>query len=129
MHPTSAYKDYLRVVDLGVGMHVCGNVLYVLCVDNMLPDSPSTNMVNLWNANDQLYHEMDTSSQCPHLSVNSFCDPTKPHADFPLLKGKWANTRHPAPILATIWKRHMRDSNRNDSHVTILLDKLVAFCF
>ena len=127
MHPISAYKDSLHVVDLGVGMHACGNVLHLLCFDNMLPDNPATNMEKLWNDIDKLYHERDTSSQFPHLSCRSFCDPETPHADYLLLKGKGARNRHLAPILASIWKRHMRHQNGNDRHVERLPDKLGAF--
>ena len=75
MHPRSAYKDSLHVVDLGVGMHVCGNVLHFMCFDKMLPHTPATNMEKLWNDIDKLYHERDTSSQFPNLSLGSFCDP------------------------------------------------------
>ena len=41
--------DSLHVVDLGVCMHVGGNVLHDLCYDGMLPNNAATNMGNVWN--------------------------------------------------------------------------------
>ena len=55
MHPTSAYMDSLHVVDLGVGMHVCGNVLHLLCYD-VLPNTPAASMQFVWKEIDRLYH-------------------------------------------------------------------------
>lgn len=43
MHPMSSYMDYLHVVDLGVAMHLCGNVLHLLCYD-VLPGTAAANM-------------------------------------------------------------------------------------
>ena len=130
MHPMSLYMDSLHVVDLGVGMQVCGNVLHLLCYDGMLPNTPAVNMQYVWKEIDTLYHERDTTSQFPHLGLSSFCDPSKPHADFPLLKGKGAHIRHLVPILALIWRHHMRrhsDIHRKDRHVEKLIDHLVLF--
>ena len=126
MHPKSTYMDSLHVVDLGVAMHVCGNVLHLLCYD-VLPGSAAANMLRLWKDIDRLYSERQTPSQFPHLDLRSFCDPGKPHADFPLLKGKGAQIRHLVPILAMIWRQHMRDDKRDDQHVEKVLDHLVHF--
>ena len=41
MHPKSLYMDCLHVVDLGVAMHVCGNVSHLLCYHG-LPHSQQT---------------------------------------------------------------------------------------
>ena len=67
------------------------------------------------------------SSQFPHLDSKSFCDPAKPHADFPLLGGKGAQIRHLVLILAMIWRQHMRDDERDDKHVEKVIDHLVSF--
>ena len=112
-------------------MHVCGNVLHLLCVENMenSQGSPEHKMEQLWKEIDKLYHERNTSSQFPHLSLNSFRDTDKPHAHFPLLKGKGAQIRHVVQIIALIWKCHMRHSNeyRNDRVFDKVLGSLVAF--
>ena len=44
MHPNSLYIDSLHVIDLGVATHVCGNILHVLCYDDMLPSNPGANV-------------------------------------------------------------------------------------
>ena len=105
---------------------VCGNVLHLLCYD-VLPNTPAANMQFVWKEIDRLYHERNTTSQFPHLELRSFCDPSKPHADFRLLKGKGAQVRHLVLILALIWRQHLRRGNRNDRHVEKLLDHLVLF--
>ena len=43
MHPMSLYMDCLHVVDLGVAMQVCGNILHLLCYD-VLPRTHAANM-------------------------------------------------------------------------------------
>ena len=126
MHPKSAYMDSLHVVDLGVGMHVCGNGLHVLCYD-VLPNTPAANMQFVWKEIDRLDHERNTTSQFPHLELRSFCDPSKPHADLPLLKGNGVQVRHLVPILALIWRQHLRRGNRNERHVEKVLDHLALF--
>ena len=129
MHPKSLYMDCLHVVDLGIAMHVCGNVLFLLCYDDMLPHTAAANMDYLWKEIDKLYHEFDVTSQFPHLGLANFCNPVSPHADFPKLKGKGAQIRHLVPLLAVIWKEHMRDGNRqrHDRLVEKVLDSLDCF--
>ena len=46
MHTLSLYMDCLHVVDLGVAMHVCGNVLYLLC--HRTATGSSTHSANIW---------------------------------------------------------------------------------
>ena len=106
MHPKSLYMDCLHVVDLGIAMHVCGNVLFLLCYDGMLPHTAAANMDYLWKEIDKLYHQFDVTSQFPHLGLTNFCNPISPHADFPKLKGKGAQIRHLVPLLAVIWKKN-----------------------
>ena len=126
MHPKSLYMDCLHVVDLGVAMHVGGNVLHLLCY-HVLPHSAAANMDQMWKRISALYKDLGTTSQFPHLTLSNFCDPAKPHADFPVLKGKGAMIRHLMPILALIWREHMRADHRNDKFVARLLDDLVSF--
>ena len=126
IHPMRSYMDSLHVVDLGVAMHLCGNVLHLLCYD-VLPGTTAANMSSVWQEVSRLYGDRDTSSQFAHLDLRSFCDPAKPHAGFPLLKGKGAQIRHLAPILALIWRQHIRPDNRYDMHVEKVLDNLVLF--
>ena len=111
MHPKSLYMDSLHVVDLSVAMHVCGNVLHLLCYD-VLPGYANASMLRLRNPIHRLYQERQTQSQFPHLDLRSFCDPVKPHADFPVLKGKGAQIRHVVPILVMILRQHMRDDKK-----------------
>lgn len=58
MQPKSTYNDSLHVVDLGVGVHACGNLLRLLCVDNMLPSRPSTDIGQASKEVDALYLEI-----------------------------------------------------------------------
>ena len=127
MHPQSLYMDNLHVVDLGVAMHVGGNVLHLLCYGGMLQNTAAENMKQLWGEISQLYDRYGTTSQFPHLGLRSFCNPDSPHADFPKLKGKGAQIRHLIPILAIIWSNHMDVGNRHDQHVKQMLEHLRMF--
>ena len=126
MHIKSSYKDSLHVVDLGVAMHIGGNVLYLLCYQN-LPGSPSDNIAQVWGEVGEIYKARLTTSQFSLLSLNSFCDPRSPHADFPLLKGKGAEIRHVMPILWTIWRKHMKPDTEYDRHVERVLKHICKF--
>ena len=126
MHIKSSYKDSLHVVDLGVAKHIGGNVLYLLCY-RMLPGSPLNNITQVWGEVGEIYSGQQTTSQFSHLSLNSFCDTSSPHADFPLLKGKGAEIRHLMPILFVLWQRHMTSDSDYDRHVERLLKHLCKF--
>ena len=94
----------------------------------MLPNTAAVNMDYLLTKINKLYHGCNASSRFPHLRLhNAIKDPTRPHADFQKLSGKCAQIIHLVPLLALIWKDHMRDRNRYDMHVEKLLASIHSF--
>ena len=104
MHVLSQYKDTLHVVDLGVSMHVAGNVLWLL-VFELLQQDPQRNMAQVWGEVQLLYKERETSAQFSFIGIKNFCKEDSPGSTYPLLKGKGADILHLIPILLTIWRR------------------------
>ena len=127
MHIMSQYKDALHVADLGVTQHVCCNVLWHLCCTDMLQGNPTENMAQVWADTAELYGRRGTSSQFSHMLLNTFCDPKGPRASYPLLKGKGAEARHLVPFLRTVWHRHVKQDNRYEGHIGLVIDSLHAF--
>jgi hypothetical protein len=129
MHVMSQYKDALHVGDMGVTKHACGNVLWLLCYTDVLGEGmrPADKMARVWGEICDLYKARGTSSQYSHLSLASFCDPEKPRADYPVLKGKGAEMRHLLPILKTIWAKYARSVIHYEQHVLQVLNRLHSF--
>jgi hypothetical protein len=127
MHIMSQYKDALHVADLGVTQHICGNILWHLCYTDMLKGTPTENMAQVWGEISDLYWARGTSSQFSHMTLNTFCEPEKPNAKYPHLKGKGAEARHLVPILRTLWHVHARPGNRYEGHIGLCIDSLNDF--
>ena len=90
VHIKSQYMDTLHVVDLGVARHIGANLLWVLSFTNILTGSPEQHIAQIWGEVQHLYRERATSFQYSYIDLHSFCDPSKPRSDIPLLKGKGA---------------------------------------
>ena len=126
VHIKSQYMDSLHVIDLGVAMHIAGNVLWHFTYTDILPGTPQQRLANIWSDIQQLYTERNTSSQFSNLTIKNFCDPLKPKADYPLLKGKGAEVRHIIPMLSTLWARHKRN-DQYERHINALLQRMSSY--
>lgn len=122
------FGDVLHCVDLGVSLHVCGNVLWHFCFTDLLPGrNPQEKLYRIWAEIDGEYSSQQTSTTLGGLHLHNFCDPASPGSDYPLLKVKAAEARHLVPILSVIWARHCREDIEYEQHISRVLGHLTTF--
>merc|ERR1712139_313337 len=56
-----------------------------------------------WSLICEYYREFGTKEQFNNLSIASFCDPEKPHAHWPRLKGKGIETKDLVAAVKGVW--------------------------
>lgn len=121
------FGDILHCVDLGVALHVCGNVLWHLCYTDMLPGAhPPSKCKAIWGEILAEYKRQHVHDKIDSLSIHRFCDSDRPAADYPVLKAKAAMARKLVPVLQVVWQKHCRDSEY-EQHVQRVLDNLKIF--
>lgn len=81
--------DELHVLHLGVSQYTLGSVLFVL-VYEVLTGRDAEKMSIVWNGICEYYRVAKSECQFTNLTLWSFCDPTRPHAKYPALKGSGA---------------------------------------
>ena len=99
--------DELHVKHLGTSQNFIGSVLAKLVFD-IMPDSPSENMSEVWGKICEYYRRYNPRNQYTNLMVASFCDETKDH--FPKLKGKGAEVKDVLPAVRWAWNECARGS-------------------
>ena len=113
-------RDGLHVVCIGILPHLLGSVFWLFCFTDVLGamfDSASSRMDYVWAQIDKLYKSRRTSCQFTFISLRSFCDPSSPNADYPILGGKAAELRHLVPIVLSIWQQFYRPRMQFESWV------------
>lgn len=94
--------DELHVMHLGTSSWMAGSILWVLCY-LCLPSTPEENMKNIWKVIVDTYRTSDAKTQYSNLTLSSFCDPKKPKAEYPKLKGRGAEVKDLMPCLLAVW--------------------------
>ena len=105
--------DELHVFHIGSTMYFLGSVLWLL-VYRLMPSNPVKNMEMLWGLIQEYYSEHSVSTQYSNLSLSSFCNPDKPRAKHPKLKGRGAEVKHLVKPLWVIWNKYRRAGNEED---------------
>ena len=98
--------DVLHILHQGVLLHFFGSILHTL-VYYELPGTPQRNLQVIMKRISELYDDIspDATSRVRSLTLKSFCDPTAPHAHYPVLKTsavKAAEAKSLAPIIASL---------------------------
>ena len=109
--------DELHIMHLGTSMYFLGSVLWIICFEH-LGGSPDDNMNTIWGDIAKMYREIKTPCQFTNLTVNSFCDKTKPSDHYPKLKGKGAEVKDLVLPLSKIWSLRKNNSKQRN-----LIDK------
>ena len=118
------HKDTLHTLEFGPTAHIIGNVLWHFAFTDILAgESAEKRMDTLWGLVCERYRMRKQKITIDRLVLASFCDPTKPNADFPLFKSKAAEAKHLLPILADIWRERARPSDY-EQHMVRVLDHL-----
>jgi len=81
-------------------------------------------MNNLWQQISDYYSKFAVSTQFSNLTLGSFCNPAKPAADYPRLKGRGAEVKHLAKPLLAIWEKIRRPGNIEDGRIFLALRSL-----
>ena len=77
----------------------------------------SRGQLRLWGEIAALYRERKSPTQFSSLGLSSFCDPDRPAADYPKLKGRAAEVKSLTPIIRDIWQRRQRADVQADAWV------------
>jgi hypothetical protein len=111
----SVRLDMMHVFDSGFVPHFTGSVLWLLIFDHELPGRTIRMRVNaLWSQVSTLYRELGIGNKVARLDLSSFCDPTRPHADYPTTKRfKASENRAFLPVLAALCTRYNSGNNRD----------------
>ena len=106
-------QDDMHVLDLGVLAHFAGSVFHTLVYEGSLPGSPDARTDLLWVRLRELYSVNQTNCRISRLQRNLWCDPTRPHATFPVMKTKAAETRQMMPAIVQLCFEHNSGSPRD----------------
>eukprot|EP00974_Lingulodinium_polyedra_P060765 5858379-Lingulodinium_polyedra.AAC.1 len=88
----------------------------------MVPGPTAKDRIDLvWGLVQEEYKRIKEDIQIHRLGLTSFCDPAKPHADYPLMKGKGAEMRHLAPVTRAVWDKFAREGVLEDMHMSRVL--------
>jgi hypothetical protein len=86
--------DVMHVFDLGFLAQFLGSVLWTLVYETTVPGhGPAARMRHVWNRCLDLYAVHNVSCRFSRLQISTFTDPGAPRREFPVLKGKAAETR------------------------------------
>lgn len=125
MHPRCAVHCVLHLLDLGVTKHILGNVYWLMAYGGMVPGATPKDKIDLvWGLVQEEYRHTAENIQIHRLGLSSFCDPKRPHADYPLMKGKGAEMRHLAAVTRAVWNKFARPDVSEDMHVSRVLQHM-----
>ena len=115
----------LHAMHLGTSQYFAGCILWSLCYKHMA-GAPSANMAEIWEQIVDYDRAHDTTCVFSNLKLSSFCDPLKPRANFPKLKGKGAETKHLIAALSSAWDRFANRAGPDYALVRKCLDAQLA---
>jgi hypothetical protein len=127
-------RDSLHCLDLGVSQHINGCVLWLLVFGSYVRDGKPLEALGIvYRDICREYARLKTKSIFTNLELSMFCDPDAPKSDYPLLKGKAAETRHLVEVLYNLWaSKYTREHDpavdagdrAHDAHVSEVLRTL-----
>jgi hypothetical protein len=112
--------DVLHVM-MGVGSHICGNVLHTLCYSTMR-GAAAENCAEIWAMVQQWYAENKEATQLSKLPLACFCNPRAPWVRYPLSSTKAKETEYLALALGTVWNQHCDHQDLHDQSVAAVLE-------
>lgn len=102
-----ARGDSLHIIySRGVASHLAGSLLFYLCYydgpGTKQKVSPTLRLQKIFARIKEVYVEAKVSCRLTNLRLTMFCDPAKPHKNYPVLEAKAAETKHLLPCLLQV---------------------------
>ena len=110
--------DLMHTADLGVYQHFLASCLHTLLCDSGLRGSLSEREAELWGHMRQSYSVERASTRITVLSRSLWCDVQRPHATWPILKTKAAETRCLLKPVLDLCVRYNTGTPRDQARVT-----------
>ena len=104
--------DPMHVLDLGIFQHAIGNALFMLSFDLIgasWGQDPKSRLSAIWRRIQMLYRRDHTTTRLSNLDLSFICNQNGPHAHYPYLRAKAAETRCLLPIVCEIVQETRRD--------------------
>ena len=111
--------DPMHVLDLGIFQHVIGNALFTLSYDSVgarWGQTPKDRMAAIWRRIQELYRRDHTSTRLSNLDLSFISVQSGPHAHYPQLRAKAAETRCLLPIVGEIVRETLGDLIPQSTH-------------
>ena len=119
--------DSLHVLDnKGVGAHLLGSALHQHAYDNPMGIPPPFALALVWRRIQAKYDEMHVENRLTMLSLSMLCNLASPHAEYPALHAKAADTRHLVPVMALV-AIDLHDGTERSHHQIQSLRHLASF--
>ena len=116
--------DELHVLHLGTSMWFVGSLLWLI-VFQLLPGTHLENVQDVWSRIVRAYSIFQPPTQYTNIRMSSFCNPCKPAAHYPKLKGKGAEVKGLIAPLAHVWEGLMDNSNYDHLRIQACLMNIV----
>jgi hypothetical protein len=126
----SVAQDALHILfTKGVLSHALASCLHTMCWDGLGRQtvSPAHRLGALFTRVQQLYLERASPTRLTNLRLKMFVDPDRPHAAYPTLRAKGAETKHLLGIMAQIAEELSSPGSDHDLHRARLLSSISAF--
>ena len=118
--------DELHILYLGVTQVALGSVLWVMAYRSM-PETPHANVERIWSFVVDCYKDVGSSTEFTNLGLRSFTDPSSPHADYPVLRGRGAEIKDITEPVHRAWRHFRNPGTYEFARVDQMLEPLVAF--
>lgn len=113
----------------GVCSHLLGSLLHQLCFyegKGRQSKPPKDRLAVLFSQIQENYREQNTPSRLTNLRVSMFCDPSKPHKDYPKLDAKGGETKHLLAAFLPVLKAALNPGNELHQHMVGALEAMVG---
>ena len=100
-----------------------GAVFWRLCYE-IMPNRASKNCETVWDTVKDYYQANAVGVQYTNFSLSTFCDPSRPRADYPSLKGKGIEIKHITAAAVEALQEHHRPANADDVKLLRVLTRL-----
>lgn len=119
----------LHTLALGVAQHITGNLLMELLWGNCIPlPNVPMRLSCVWDLVQQYWSERKCNNRLARLDLQTFCDPSAPHADYPQVAAKGKETENLAMAVSWVWQQYRDEDDPCHQSISMVVEGMV-FCF